>query len=383
MSSYESEYLQEKDAFLNDLEQMNHTKSRKSKAFSCAKLKQKQTAKVNKEFDEIFTKYSTSDSEEENSSIKLEDNDWDLILNKFQELSPIEDITDSDKREYLKDTKDKYEETYKKEKSMINNILSDLEKRSKLINTEIINRLKNKSPGKVSDLLVKLIEASEKLDGTKLKAIHDLVEIKTKEQDQRRKDSETNKDEKSVDSLADSFYKSIMQGGRKNFVKASMQDSNTDGKEYDNDNEANDYGEDFNLTQIAVSLSSEYENDSSSQSDIDNRSILYELKNGETVLVKQFDSSYRFAAIDDKNREIECELPSSFLLQSIRLDPRSPYAYDKYGRRYRVISEASILNSQDGDDSDDSYLDDDEYDKYEYSNRPDDEDDTEEDMNQN
>ena len=68
----------------------------------------------------------------------LSDGDWDSMMDEFDELSPIDDITYEDRMKYRrKQTGDKFDEMFSKEQSMLNDLLAGLQKRSKLIDKKI------------------------------------------------------------------------------------------------------------------------------------------------------------------------------------------------------------------------------------------------------
>ena len=58
----------------------------------------------------------------------LSDGDWDDMMDRFDELSPIDDITYEDRMNYRrKQTGDKFDQMFNKEQSMLNDLLAGLQ----------------------------------------------------------------------------------------------------------------------------------------------------------------------------------------------------------------------------------------------------------------
>ena len=77
------------------------------------------------------------------------------------------------------------------------------------------------------------------------------------------------------------------------------------------------------------------------------------------------DGSLEFVALDKDGQEVyDYELPDNDLLYNMTVKPMSPYAYDEYGRQYKIIDKSAAVDLDDLDDPElDNYV---PKDKYEY-----------------
>lgn len=287
----------------------------------------------------------------------LSDGDWDDMMDRFDELSPIDDITYEDRMNYRrKQTGDKFDQMFNKEQSMLNDLLAGLQKRSKLIDKKIDASLSGRGAySGVTKNLADLLNASNSVESTKLNVIKELIGVKKTAVDFRMKDQKMNPDdnmEEDRDTIADRFYKSIISGNSRDFIKSSM-------AQYDTQDQFNG----FNLSQP----SSFTNNPDLDTSDADKYGyIKYENVNAQVCICRYEDGSMEFVALDEDNNVIPgYELPSNNLIVNISIKPGSQYGYDEYARKYRVF-DAEEINFNTSDNRYDEYsspeLDDEPYD---------------------
>lgn len=281
------------------------------------------------------------------SGSELSDDDWETMLTTFDTLSPIEDITDEERRRYRKRSDgDKYDEMFKKEHSMLNDVLSDLQKRSKVINQRILSMSPSKGPSGVTKNFTELVEAGNSLDSTKLQVIKAIVDVKKTAVDLRMKDQKMNPSDESEmdkDTIADRFYKSIINGGSQDFMMAAnsqyIDESSSPNIETPTDMDTDEWKEAkrFNITRLgAIPHQSD---ESTCSENVDPYGYLAsEQRNASVVVERYSDGSMAFAAIDENGEYIDhYDLPSSDLIDTLNVKPMSNYAYDDYGRKYRII----------------------------------------------
>ena len=291
----------------------------------------------------------------------ISDDQWDSMMGAFDEISPIDDISDEDRYVYRsrrRDDEDEYEEMFKKERSMYNEVLSDIQKRSKIINTKIVS-MSGKGAYGMSKNYVDLVQASAQLDNSKISVIDKLVNIKKSIVDLRMKDRKLHPDtmEEDKDSIADSFYKQIIGGGNKQFLQnslspySSMQKRDSD---YHDSDEEDDIQ--FNVTQ-PINQQLGISEDEYGDYEIDKYGyIANEKKNVDIVVERYPDGSMKFAALDENGDKVSnYELPNAILLQDLQIKPLSTYAHDKFDRKYKIIDVP--LQTVDLDELDDDYYD--------------------------
>ena len=291
----------------------------------------------------------------------LSDGDWDSMLDEFDELSPIDDITYEDRMKYRrKQTGDKFDEMFSKEQSMLNDLLAGLQKRSKLIDKKIDAMTAGRSTYGVSKNFADLLNASNSLESTKLNVIKELIGVKKTATDLRMKDQKMNPDdglEEDKDTVADMFYKKIISGNSREFIQSSM-------SSYDSNNQFTGY----NLSQP----SSFVENPDLDTSEADKYGyIKYESANAQTCICRYEDGHLEFVAIDEDNNVIpDYELPSNNLIDPKSIKPGSQYGYDEFSRKYRVFESEELnfdsspydaFSSPELDDPYDDITDDDKY----------------------
>lgn len=290
----------------------------------------------------------------------ISDELWNDMVDRFDEISPIDDISYEDKTYYRRHSseEDKFDEMFKKERSMLSEVLSDVQKRSKLINNKITSMSSSKGAYGVTKNYVDLVSASASLDTNKLQIIKALVDVKKTIVDLRLKEQKVNPETEveDNDTVADRFYKNIIRGGAKDFARSSMEEYQVPVSDQTNDTRP------FNLSQPI----SDQVDDNFNPDEVDQFGYIRNEGRNVSVCIHRFsDGSLSFVALDDDGEIVDdYELPSNTLLDTIDIKPMSEYAYDKYNRRYKIIDvETNGVSLDDLDDeSYDNVSDDDKYD---------------------
>ena len=290
----------------------------------------------------------------EDTSSLIGDNEWENMMTKFDELSPIEDITDEELYYYRRQPEgDKFDNMFKKEHSMLNEVLADLQKRSKLINGKI-NSMSGKGTYGVSKNFVELVESSSTLDNTKLQVIKSLVDIKKTIVDLRIKEMKANpdaQDEEDLDTVADQFYRSIVSGRKSDYINGTMNQLGTSANavpKYD----GNDVQLGYNLSQpMSINSDTDDEDD-----DVDEYGYIKNENKDVTICVQRFsDGTMSFIAVDGDGNFLdkdEYELPDNSIIDSYSSRPDSSFIYDIYQRRYKIIDIDTDYESLDDLDDD-------------------------------
>ena len=220
---------EERDKLIDDLLDISTTKNKDR--FSVRSIPKKEkpkddsSLKLNTSLDEdSLTKSNMASLAESIQSIS--ENDWKSMMDAFDELSPIDDITEEERTRYRRRSDgDKFDDMFKKESSMLNDVLSDIQQRSKIVRDKI-----NYISGRTRDVkgvtknYVDLISASVTLDTARLNTIKELVNIKKTKSDLRMKEMKMAPEEHAEqdrDTVADMFYKSILNGNTKDFARQS------------------------------------------------------------------------------------------------------------------------------------------------------------------
>ena len=369
---------EDKSSFLDDL--ISASKKNNGSRFSVKKIDH--TKKEETSDDDNDDEYKLLEvAEEMQLSVKpLEINDkidpidedsWNDMLDRFNTLSPIDDITMQDRLRYRRKAEgDKYDAMFDKERSMLNDVLSDLQARSKIVNTSLKNMVKSKPSGGrggVSKVFTELVEASNSLDLAKLNVIKELVNVKKSAIDLRIKEQKNlpQEDENDVDTVADQFFKRLTGAGPKQMqgtMISKYANGNTDPDYDDNGELVNEPT--FNLSQpLSMAGYDGYED--INEIDADAHGYIRNEANGVDVFVYRYDDgSLEFVALDKDGNEIyDYELPNNDLLYSMTVKPMSPYAYDEYGRQYKIVDKSSAVDLDDLDDPElDNYVPTDKYD---------------------
>lgn len=345
---------EEKDKLIDELLNISQSKPERFSVRSIKKPnKKEETKKDDSELDDDSISGSHDLSALSESIRSVSKDEWQNMLNAFDELSPIDDITEEERTRYRRRSDgDKYDDMFKKELSMLNDVLSDIQQRSKIVRDKI-----NYISGRTRDVkgvtknYVDLISASSTLDTTRLNVIKELVNVKKTKSDLRMKESKLNPEENKEqdrDTVADMFYKSILNGSTKEFAKQSS-------AQYENMNmEVPESG--FNITQpLPIDT---YGDDYNGYSDKYGY-IKNENRNVQVCLYRYPDDTLSFVALADDDTEVpDYELPDIDLLETMSIRPGASYAYDKFGRKYKILD---VDNQPDDIISNEDFNDDDKY----------------------
>ena len=368
-----AEYKKKKrrKSFLQELEQMSKpTRQSKSSSFSIKDIKPE--PKKEEKHEEEFLPTPNNGIQPINVA-----DDWDEFVADIGGLDPnlsvTDAITDGNIIGFQLDTEvetdDKYSHVFKKELAMLSEVLKDV----KAHGTRVNNQLKKMAtPAKgagtrsvgISKGYSDLVDAYNGINTTKLQIIKEMAALRAKQVDWRMKEKrEEGPDTQNVDSSADNFYKSIINGGTKNFVQTGMQRyAALDNFEYDpifDDQSSSvmmDKGEGdpseldslatgvgFNITQ-PLQGTRNYGNEDVIGDEFGN---IAREKNPVDICVYEYgNGQYQFAALDQDGEVVEgVELPSDSnpeILESLHLRPGSDYVYDKYNRKYRVVQMGGV-----------------------------------------
>lgn len=315
----------------------------------------------------------------------ISEDQWNHMVDYFDEISPIDDITTDEMYSYRRRSsdEDEFQELFKKEKSMLNDVLSEVQKRSKAINKKI-DSMTGKGAYGITKNYVDLIEASSTLDNTKLSIIKEMINVKKTAADLRLKDKRLNPEveEDDRDSVADAFYKQIMGGGNKQFLQntlgnyAALQQPIVGYASHNNDNPIdnnlmdNEYVDEIGFN-ISSPIPEQYMNYEKSPVEDDSDEpdkygyIAHEHDNVSICVQRYENGSMNFIAVDENGNNVpDYELPSQDLIDSLDIKPMATFAYDKYHRKYKILDVESYsdLSDLDNDDYYDSINSDDKYD---------------------
>lgn len=382
---YDMKEKQEKEKFLDSL--MGASRSSRKMGFSSKSLRSSKKPK------EELVKEETADKEK--SSIfrrkdyadgKFNDEEWSALLGKFDELepSPIDDVTEYEIETFGKraleslgsasskddDPSTRYDSMYKKELAMYSEILRDVNTQTRSVAAKLKSMSDKKGSYGVSKYYSELIEQYNSLNNTKMNLVKNMADLKTKIEDFRLKRLKAEGDaglEQGVDELVDQYYKTIMNGGRAEFMSKSLMSQSP----YESDREmyqtmiSEDYQSEsgkvprasFNITQP---IPEEYVSDADNTYDetVDKYNyIKNEHRQPEVCVQRWEDGTLKFIALDKDGLEVEdYALPGEDLLESMDIKPMSNFAYDIYGRKYSIIDiNTSGVDLDDIDDENYSY----------------------------
>ena len=373
----------EKERFLDNLLSASESSTRKM-GFSVKSLQKKDDASPAK---------PTTNSNLKNSSVfrkaayeqgAFDDDRWNALLEKMEETepSPIEDVTDYEIRDFGKraletlgpeadddddNSPSKYNTMYKKELAMYAEILKDVSSQARTVSAKL-KAMGSKGSYGVSKGYSDLMEQYNSLNNTKMNIVKNMADLKTKTEDFKlKKMKEIGEDgEQGVDELVDQYYKTIMNGGRAEFMNRSLLSQSpydTDRNTYQ-DIVSGDYelpdGETipkagWNITQP---IPDDMVGDMNTGLDVDKYGyIRNEDREPEVCIQRSEDGSLQFIAIGKDGLEVEdYALPGEDLLENISIKPMSNFAYDKYGRKYSIIDvSTSGVDLSDLDDDDYQY----------------------------
>lgn len=272
------------------------------------------------------------------SNMELTDDIWNKIMDKYENISPIEDITRDGMLSYRRgEDGDRYDSMFKKELSMLNEVLASLNTASKIVDKKI-SYYKDKgktSSGGIMKSFSDIITAQNSLQQTKMQAIKSMADIKKSAEDLRMKNDKINPTiEEDNDTVADNFYKSIINGGRDNFIKTAMTNM-------DNSQENVDYQpqNSFNITQPSTYINSSDDSGIDYSDDEDEFGYIRHESDDVNVCIERLpDGGMVFVALDSNDNPVDdYELPDPSLIDTITVPPMSNFGYDKFGRKYKIL----------------------------------------------
>lgn len=317
-----------------------------------------------KEEEKPVSRFSLDETMLGGESALLTDEHWDDILGAVTpDLSPIEMSADNNILG-LYDTSEpdiKYGDLFKSEIAMFSQVLKRMNEQSIWVNSRIKAMSKGKgSSGAVGKSFSDLVSASGTLNNSVTQAIKSIADLKLKQVELSMKAAKEDADKgMSVDETADNFYSMIM-GNRKEYIQratgSGYEEDTSDGSipfTPASDNRAVEYPSGPTPESFYG-----YGNSDSSDDEVSSY-IRHEARNVDVCVLRYTDGNIRFAAIADDGLEIDdYELPDDDLLESMTIQPMSNYAYDKTGRKFRIIDvETDGVDLSDIDDDDYQYSD--------------------------
>lgn len=350
-----------RQSFLQQLEQMSKSSS---SDFSVKNVKKSthQTA--------VSNDRSLSDYVKDGPVI--DDASWDGFVADLTEpvgMSPIESVTDENISGFQLDADiasddNKYGNFFKKEIAMLSEVLKDVKSQGSQIKTV----LKAMSPGKKGAGVTKgfsdLNDTYNSVNSTKMSVIKAITDLKTKQMDWTFKDKAAQgPDTVTTETLADQYYKNIINGGTKNFIQSAMGGyTHSADFEFDpiDNSQPGDYTDDmegdpstidaaamstgFNISQPINAGQRQSYNAQGNGDDFGY--IAHENQDYDICVYQYGENHFEFVALDEDGVPIPgIELPSDSdptILASLKVRPGSNYIYDKYGRKYALIEQNGV-----------------------------------------
>lgn len=275
---------------------------------------------------------------------------WDRLLPDDSSADTIEEVTDDNIYDYrfgqvVEKDDNYYGDLFKSEIAMVSKVLKDVNEISKQAMKQLAAYSKKGSAGPLSKTYADTLSAVIQSQKARTDAIKMISDLKAKQVDLSMKARKDNpKTEITVDDAVSQFYASIMDGGRSEFVRNATSIPVTDSNDEDmsipvidhsseNAQQSTQFSGTFDLTRPIEYADSAY-NEAADYTGY----IRHEDDDVEVVVIRHRDGSLSFAAINRDNEEVEdYELPGEDLLESLSIQPMSPYAYDKYSRRYKIL----------------------------------------------
>ena len=358
---------QRRESFLHELEQMSKpARQTKSSSFSIKDVSPKKEPPKPKEESEEYASLQPLNVSEDWSDFVA-----DLGIYSDENLSPVDAVTDERITGFQLDDEigegeNKYSNIFKKELAMLSEVLKDVKSHGTTIRNQL-NKMANPAKGSgsrsvgITKNYSDLVEAYNSINTTKLQVIKEMAALRAKQVDWQMKDrKESGPEGANVDTIADNFYKSIINGGTKNFVQNGLQRFNQAEFEYDplfDDQSSDVLGEEmadpseldslergvgFNITQPLQGNRNGYDSGVVG----DEFGYIAREKNPVDICVYEVGNGYQFVALDKDGEVVDgVELPSDVnpeILASLHIRPGSDYVYDKYNRKYRVIQMGPI-----------------------------------------
>lgn len=365
---YEMRKQNERKSFLEELERMS--KSSTSSGFSVKNAKKKEEPPIKRDVDPLQSGSLSSIM----TDVK-ESGDWDSFVADLSEPlldSPIESVTDENIVGFQldidsPDSDNRYSNYFKKELAMHSELLKGAKAQGARINS-ILKQLNTGKKGTgVTKGIADLYDVYNSNVTTQMQIIKAMSDLKTKQMEWNLKDkANKQEDGESTDSIADMYYKRIINGGTKNFIDGAMGGyTHSSNFQFDHINEEG-FDEDeslisnemigdtsgvdslalstgFNITQP---LNSGYQSYNDNVVGDEFGYIANENTQYEICVFQYGENNYEFAALDDEGNVVPgIELPSDTdpnILNNLTLRPGSDYVYDKYGRKYRTIQQDGV-----------------------------------------
>lgn len=338
--------------------------SKKNKPQSISKSVPK--SDPNKNNDIVIKSISELEEEKEDSYGWAEDLIWEQLLPEGyigdNENDTIDRITENNLYDYQfgapVEEKTEYANIFKSEIAMLSKVLKDLNDISKSATKRLASYNKKGSAGPMSKTYSDTLNSVVQTHKARADAIDMIAKLKTKQAELAMKaKKDEGPAELSVDDAVAQFYSTVMSGGRSEFVQNAMSVpmEYEDEKQIPLSDPRQNWNQDFNNETSNSSFNGKFdltapieEYDDYDEASDSTGYIRNENRDVEVVLIKHSDGSYEFSAIDADGEEVDnYELPGNDLLETLSIRPLSPYAYDKYSRRYRIIDYGSNVDISD------------------------------------
>jgi len=352
----ETEWRQFKEKERRDqlLERLKEASSKRSRVVKPQKSEEEKTGK------EILD--SVVQNEYTSAPPMLSDAQFNDLTSSFlPEINPLEESTGENILGYYSPNEDdehRFSNLYKSEIAMISQILKRVNEQSTWVNQKLRGMNKSKGPAGVGKNYSDLVNAANSLHSTTLQAIKNIADLKKIQVELTLKDEKANAENSvSIDDTADSFY-SMIVGNRKEFIEhASGGNIGSIPYQYSATDET--YPNNQPMRPIPSYSIGDYNNEStaSTQNDSDeaiSSYIRYEGRHVDVCVLRYPDDTVRFAGIDEDGLEVDdYEVPGDDLLETLSIQPMANYAYDKTGRKFRIIdinTDGVDLSDIDSDD---------------------------------
>lgn len=332
--------LQTKELSISDIKK-NVTKKKKTNG----EKKKKKKGISSQLFEGTFI----TDSEDILENIEDDGNE---VMDEFMSLVDLyeeaeasieEGIIDEQKQSYekLKKQDNPYKKEFAEELTILYNLLDEYNKFSKKIEKDFdaINGSKTRGMSKyTNDLLASVLNAKN----GKLAVIKEIASLKKtiadlKIKEDSKKDKAENSQQQGTEFLAASYFKNIMNYGRKNFISDITNRNLNDSDEYDKNvfGAYNTDDEDFDSL-LEERLGSEENpfrtNDGSKFIEYENRGV--------KIFVKRCidTGDWEFIALDrDQQQILDYPVPDRKKVGKVKFSEDGSYATDERGRSYKVI----------------------------------------------
>lgn len=233
---------EEKERFLDNLLSAQESSTRRM-GFSVKSVKPKEE-KPSKKIPKLDS-HATEEPSRKSSVFRrkayesgiFDDSEWGALLDRIDEIngdSPIEDVTGDEIHKFGKTVLDtlgpvsqdeapsRYDNMFKRELAMYSEILRDTNRQAKAVQKKIDDMSKKSTYG-VSKYYADMVEQLNSLNNTKVTIVKQMADLRSKIEDFKLKQLKTEgATEQGVDELVDQYYKTIMNGGRAEFISKSL-----------------------------------------------------------------------------------------------------------------------------------------------------------------